>query len=610
MTGYWSNILKQRASRRRALALSAGALSAAAVLAACGSDSGSNGLGDASGDTSGLLTNPNDSTKEAKRGGTHKFYIAGEPSSFDVHLAINPLEAVQRNVYARLTMEKPGYQKPSESEYVGDMAESWEWSPDRLQLTFKLRPGVKWHNRPPVSGRTFDSSDVIATWERFTRSGASRSAVANVANPNAPIVSVSAPDANTAVVKLKYPFVDAIAMFGQWITGAISLLPKETDSTFDIRRDLIGTGPLMLDKYTPSVGFTLARNPDYWDKEFPLIDKVEMPLVSEYAAAIAQFKAGNIHDYPVRAEDILTLKRETPDLAMYRSDYVSALGARTVFGWQPAGKSPFNDERVRQAMSMSYDRDLYLETFQNISRFRGEGLPVDTRWTTHVGLAPEGWWLDPQGKDFGPNAKYYVHDIAEAKKLLAAGGYPDGLDTVSSIVKGTEYGVDHQKQIAVLEGMASEAGFRIKPSFFDYTTEFIPRYRDALGNFEGIAYKIGAPPAGGPVPFLAFQYWSKGGANFYGFDPMGKGDNSGDPYIDQQIEKAQGEIETPKRQAIVHDIQRYLGKSMYAINAIGGSTGFTLAWPAVRNYNVYQGGFRQIHYYIWIDETLPPYKKV
>ena len=111
------------------------------------------------------------------------------------------------------------------------------------------------------------------------------------------------------------------------------------------------------------------------------------------------------------------------------------------------------------------------------------------------------------------------------------------------------------------------------------------------------------------MPLINFQYWSKGGVNFYGFDADGKGDNSGDPYIDGQIDKVNGEIDTAKRQAIVQDIQRYLGKAMYAINGTGGSTGFTLAWPAVRNYNVYQGGFRQIHYYIWIDETLPPYRK-
>jgi hypothetical protein len=66
-------------------------------------------------------------------------------------------------------------------------------------------------------------------------------------------------------------------------------------------------------------------------------------------------------------------------------------------------------------VSMSWDRDLWLETFFNISNFAAEGLPVEARWNSHVNANWDGWWLDPQGKDFGPNAKYFKHDIVEGK---------------------------------------------------------------------------------------------------------------------------------------------------------------------------------------------------
>src|SRR5207302_7200595 len=95
--------------------------------------------------------------------------------------------------------------------------------------------------------------------------------------------------------------------------------------------------------------------------------------------------------------------------------------------------------RVRQAISMSWDRDLYFDSLLNVSRFRSDGIPVETRWRTHYGTGA-GWWLDPKGKDFGPNAKYFQHNPGEAKKLLAAAGYPNGFEVTSNQVTGPELG--------------------------------------------------------------------------------------------------------------------------------------------------------------------------
>jgi ABC-type transport system substrate-binding protein len=102
-----------------------------------------------------------------------------------------------------------------------------------------------------------------------------------------------------------------------------------------------------------------------------------------------------------------------------------------VFGWLPADKSPFLDERVHQAVSMAVDRDLFLDTFFNVSRFAAEGLTVETRWNTALTATFEGFWLNPKEKDFGPNARYLQHDPAEAKKLLTAAGFPNGFRTSS-----------------------------------------------------------------------------------------------------------------------------------------------------------------------------------
>ena len=59
------------------------------------------------------------------------------------------------------------YPKEYDNSFEGDMAESWELSPDHLTLTFKLRQGVKWDSRAPTNGRLWDAQDVVKSWEKF-----------------------------------------------------------------------------------------------------------------------------------------------------------------------------------------------------------------------------------------------------------------------------------------------------------------------------------------------------------------------------------------------------------------------------------------------------------
>src|SRR5439155_16390382 len=158
--------------------------------------------------------------------------------------------------------------------------------------------------------------------------------------------------------------------------GNVAIVPKETDTTFDSRGDMIGTGPIIMSKYTTSEGWVLKRNPAYYDPDYLLVDQVDLPIITEYAAALAQFKAGNLHYFDlIKGEDLLSVKREQPQLQIYPADFVFQANTLT-FGLLPEGKSPFLDERVRQAVSMSWDSDLWIDTFQNVSRFRSEGLPV------------------------------------------------------------------------------------------------------------------------------------------------------------------------------------------------------------------------------------------
>jgi peptide/nickel transport system substrate-binding protein len=490
---------------------------------------------------------------------------------------------------------------------VGDAAESWEWSPDGLQLTLKLRQNVAFHPIAPVNGRVLDVGDVAYTWERYRALGVNRSQYYNALSPDSPVTAITTPDARTIVFKMAFPIYTFLFLIA---TGPYPpvLIPKEAEKGLEIHRTPLGSGPWMLADWVPSSRFVYKRHPNYYQNSLPYMDEVVQPIVPEYAQGMAQFRSGNLYEWNVRPEDVLQTKRETPALAMYATD-VTANQTRAEFGWKPTppDKTPFRDERVRQAYSMSLDRDTWIDTFYSVAALEREGLPVDTRWNT-VLIADgfEGWWLDPKSKDYGPNAQYFQHNVAEAKKLLAAAGHSNGVQ-VESITSGSSYGVDFPKWVDVAEGMAADAGFRFNKTVVPFA-EFGTRYRDVQGKYEGVSYRA-LPGSGDPLERLLRDLSAKIGAvTFTGFDAEGKGTYGGDPYLDNLLLKARQEPDKEKRKAAVHDAQRYVGKKQYVMRFPGGASSFALRWPVLQNFNVYLDDQRPFLTY-WLDESQAPLKK-
>jgi len=608
-TNYWHRFTSARVGRRRGLQAAALVGASAAFLAACGGDdegTGTGGAGDSG--SNGLVTRVTDSTKEAKRGGVLNWFSATESPSFDLATANLSNNDKIILAYNTLLQVKPGVMKASDREVGGDLAQSWEWSPDLLTLTMKIRPGITWHNKAPVNGRPFDTEDVNFSWDRVTRLSGDRSQIANVVNPNAPILSMTTPDSSTIVVKLKYPQSYLLGILARNFGAKVNMVPKETDTTFDIRRDMIGTGAYMLSKYEPSVGYEYKLHPGYYEPDHHYVDQINQPIIREYATGLAQFKAGNLHTWNVLPEDVLSVKAESPGINLYQGEFASNT-LNTAFGYLPG--SPFHDERVRQAWSMSVDRDLWIEVFYNVANFEKEGLPVDTRWNSALLMTEEGWWVDPKGSDIGEGGKYFQHNIEEAKKLLAAAGHANGFDVpVTLPVNASGYPTEFNAQAEVFDQMMRESGFRPQNQQIDYVAQFVPQYRDAQGKFDGLIYKVGTTVADDAVASLGSRFQSAAGAQFYGFDAGGKGDQSGDPQVDSLLAKAIGEIDTERRKGIVKDLERYLARKQYLTRWPGGATGFQMAWPTVQNFLVYRGsaagtsvGSRLTPYYWWLDSS-------
>ncbi len=624
MVSYWDKVLDNRITRRRALAATGMTAASAAFLAACGgSDDGGGDSGPA--DSSGLLAKIEDTSKSAKRGGTMKWTQASEPLHFDGQAQGQAqLNIYNGMVYESLIRNKPGVGEPTKyNEVLPNLAESWEFSPDKTTITFKLRQGVKWQNVAPVSGRAFDSSDVLASVKRYTGHATPNNKTANFnsANPNAPIMSVEAPDAFTVVYKLKEPTSFIMQRLANMITGeAGSIYPKEADSGFDPRKQQIGTGGFILDKHIPSSSLTYRRNPDYWNKDAVYTDVLEIPFLNDPAARAAQFQTGAIYAVgglaDIAPDTVVQTKKDAPGLNMY--SFIAPINNVSFIqrmGWKDLNgkKSPFLDVRVRQAMAYAIDRDAYIDAFSNLAAFAKEGLPAEPLYHTSMGYIP-GITLNPTDtKTFGENAKYYTRNLEEAKKLLSAAGYPSGFEYPSMWPNFPLFGPNFPKQIAVMEAFNQEIGLKPKSEPLDYNLGYLPNLVTKRGQHEGIGFTLGAVTSSDPVDYFVWRYYSKSGATSGAiFGDIGSGAGEGDPKVDDFVEKAKAELDAKKQVTILQDMQRYLAGMQYAVTSPGLATQFTLAWPAVRNYLTHQGDSRAInsfYYTWWLDDTLAPIKK-
>jgi ABC-type transport system substrate-binding protein len=605
-------------TRRRALAGAGGGIAGAVLLAACGSDGGGTSTSNSKSAVSGLLTKPVDTTKQAKKGGALKFSVSADIPIFDPHfLSLANAAQVLLN-YNRLTRVKPGTLERSDGSIHGDAVQSWEFSPDKTTVTMKVRPNLGTPPVPPVNGRTLDASDILYSWERFKKNGNNRSDFVNQINPDAPVLSMSSPDPRTIQIKLKQPVSTIMSAFSTQASGQFFIFPKEAEDKVDLRRTPIGAGVYYLSDYLPSSRFVYSRNPNYFDKNVANADTIEVPIISENATGLAQLKAGGVFSYAVPAEQVVQTKNDVPNLSLYQTDLAPLPGVVVFYGFKanPPDRTPFRDVRLRQAYALAMDRDLFVQTFANVEKFAAQGVPVDTEISSSVHASVyKGWWLDPRDKNFGPNAKYFNLDLAEAKKLVAAAGFAAGLTVTSNQADGG-YGPNYSRGIEVVEGFAQEAGFKFQKQIQGYTTNWPREFRDGGGYFEGIAYRL-QPSASDPGDQMYAEY-NKGGSQYYGFDPDGKGLTNqerssviGDPTCDDLTGKMKLEFDDAKRKQYAQDLQRYLGKMQYKQLTLGAGTGFQLAWPAVKNWRVLQGvnDWGQLWASYWLDPTLPPLKQ-
>lgn len=576
MDGYWATVLDKRLSRRRMVGCASafGAGVAAAALVGCGG--GNDGGGAKRG---GLVTDPVDTSKQAVRGGTMQGRQQVEGPHFDPTTGGVQTWAHTQLAYSRLVRYKLGSpSSPSDGSVEGDLASAWEFSPDGLQVTMKLRPNVKLDQRPPTNGRTVTTEDVKFAMQRYATLSPDRGNYFTSIQPDAPIDSFQYPDASTVVMKLSFPLGSIMKRFA----GNLFIVPTEADGKFDMRQDMRGSGPWQLTSYQRSQSWQYQRNPNWYVPDRPFLDSIDYALMSEPASALAQFKAKRLWSLDPSADSVALLKKENADSILHAASPLrSGISGGYMLSLSKLENSPINkDVRIRYAISMLIDRDLWIDTFYNVKRLESEGLPMETGWNSHISCAAAEW-LDPKSGKLGEASKYFKHDPDEAAKLLkAAGKFP--METEFSYATSNVNRPESPKWMQVLAGMLEDGGhFKLKVNTGDYIAWYQPTYLRGRAQWEGIAWTPGGG-GGGDIDAALWGFWAPNSRN------DGVYDWSRVPGLQDLLQRERRETDDKKRTLIVQEFQREMAKQMPCMLFPGLATSFSFYWPWMGNHGVFK----------------------
>lgn len=282
-----------------------------------------------------------------------------------------------------------GLTKTDESgEIVGDLAETWEASEDQKTWTFTLRDGVTFSN-----GEDFTADDAVAAFDYYL----DPETATQEKNKISMVTDVAAPDEKTVVVTLSEP----IATFP---AGIVWVKMIDVDALDTIDKEPIGTGPYVVDAFTPDDSLTLVPNPEYFG-EAPALDEITIVKAAESTAAVTGLRSGDIDVlWSVPQGDVAGL--EGGDIALVKPENPSQWPSWEIDTTSP----PFDDVRARQALAYAIDREAILD-----AAYYGQG----TVSPTNNALGEVNPW-------FGGELTDYSYDLDKAKELFAEAGVTEG----------------------------------------------------------------------------------------------------------------------------------------------------------------------------------------
>ncbi len=433
-----------------------------------------------------------------------------------------------------------------------DLASGFE-QPNDTTYVFHLRDGVKFHN-----GQKFDAGDVKYTFDRI-RNPATASPSATIFSG---ITAVTVVDPLTVRFELNAPNAAFISYMATNPNGVI--VPRGVSG---LETKPVGTGPFVFDTYEPNQQLTLKAFGDYYEKGLPYLGTVVFRFFKDQGSITSALRS--------KAVDMTWFKdpKVSAQVVRVSPDLVSVPGktTRTFPVWMNMKAKPFNDVRVRRALSLATDRQACLDTVLG-----GSGKVATMIPESLIG-----------GYDGNGEMPYYKTDAAAAKKLLADAGYPNGIDLGDYIVVAANPLDVSCAQI--LQQQWADAGIKvaIKPM---ETAPLIALW--VKGEF---ATLLSVAPSWNPDPdALASRLLSTG--------PYGKALGMTDTELDAMIVQARALLDPAKRAAAYMQIQRRIADQAYDLDIYQYPLRWEVWWTNVKGYVPLVGNIRSFVRTTWIDK--------
>lgn len=564
-SGYWERARALRTSRRRFIrgGVATGTGLAGLALVGCGDDDDDDSGGGQATQAPTSATGASPTAEQVVRGGTIRLPLSGAssanpPTIFPFENLTYLAQTPSAYHYSRLLRGKNGadINNGDNTAMEGDIVSKWE-QPDNQTYIFTMKPNVKWQNKAPMNGRAATATDFVKTYEAFGKISQ------NGAGWKAVVDSITAPDEKTIKISLKAPYAPFLITHAS-SAEAMWFIPAETIDSDQAKKDPVGTGPFIFEKFESGVAISWRKNPDYYDAPLPNFDKAEAGLINDPQRLVAALQAG---DYDLSGLNGPIYKENRSKLDNKGTDTFTQNLSQGAFYFNFDNK-PWQDLRVRQALSLALDRDGYLK----VQDGTGKG-----NYFSFIppGLAP--FYLSPRdNKDkFGAQAKWWQRDVKAAKDLLKAA---TGQDTLKFklFCNVDRYGAEAQQAWELFAATIKEAGFEAELVFQEYGSYIQSTF---LGKMPEGGCACG-PLIGSPRdPDNMFNnYWSESARHNWGGTPIAEQKD-----IDAMIVKQRTILDNNERLKYIQDMQVEFTKSFLTV-PYHASGGWVYGQPWLKNW--------------------------